>query len=95
VVAAAVKAKCRHITTFNLGDFPETVLAAHGIEAIHPDALLTALIGIDQATVLDAIDDLLSQLKNPPIPFARFISGLRAQGLSAFSEALVSARATR
>ena len=95
VVAAAVKAKCGRITTFNLGDFPKTALAPHGIKAIHPDALLTALIGIDQASVLDAIDDLLFQLKNPPIPFARLIQGLKAQGLADFCKALETARGTR
>jgi hypothetical protein len=95
VAAAAIKAKCRLIATFNLSDFPAQALKTHDIEAIHPDALLTALIGLDQATVLASVDTLLSQLKNPPITFDRLMTGLRAQALNGFCTAIEGARRTR
>ena len=95
VAAAAIKAKCQHIVTCNLGDFPDSALAKHGVQAIHPDVLLTALMIIDTPRVLTAIDDLIADLKKPPIPLDDILEGLRAQGLTQFCAALQAAMPTQ
>ena len=95
VVAAAIKAKCQHIVTCNLGDFPDKALVKHGVGAIHPDAQLTALMTIDTPSELAAIDNLIADLKKPPIPFDDFIEGLRTQALTGFCVALQAAKRTR
>ena len=43
VLATAITGGAEAIITLNLRDFPRSELAAHGVEAIHPDAALYAL----------------------------------------------------
>ncbi|MEL6217831.1 MAG: PIN domain-containing protein [Pseudomonadota bacterium] len=43
VLAAAAEARANLLLTLNLRDFPRRTLAAHGIEARHPDSLLWEL----------------------------------------------------
>ena len=51
VLATAITARADKIVTLNLRDFPRAELSAHGIAAIHPDALLYAL-WIEQPRIL-------------------------------------------
>ncbi|MGC4805089.1 PIN domain-containing protein [Micromonospora sp. DT233] len=54
VLAAAVAADAEAIVTANLRDFPEDALAPYGIEALHPDDFLCAL--------LDAVPDQVVEI---------------------------------
>jgi hypothetical protein len=54
VLATAIAAGAARIVTLNLRDFPKRELAAQGIEAVHPDALLYDL-WLDRPNVIDAL----------------------------------------
>lgn len=43
VLAAAIQSRADFIVTFNLKDFPTSVLANYGVEAIHPDEFILDL----------------------------------------------------
>ena len=47
VLAAAIKAKASFIVTFNIRDFPPTVLDAHQIQTITPDEFVMRLLDED------------------------------------------------
>ena len=44
VLAATIQAKAKYIVTFNLTDFPESVLLPYQVEAISPDNLIWSII---------------------------------------------------
>jgi predicted nucleic acid-binding protein len=66
VVAAAIKGRADAIVTFNLGDFPATVLAPFNIEAIHPDDFITHQFDLNEAAVIRAATAICRRLRNPP-----------------------------
>lgn len=65
VLAAAIMCSAGTIATFNLGDFPESELAPHGITAQHPDEFIEHAIGIDAAAVIAAVRDHRASLAHP------------------------------
>jgi len=50
VLVAAISAEAELIVTFNLKDFPTSILSHRGIEAIHPDDFILGLIEEDRDT---------------------------------------------
>ncbi|MDQ3062390.1 MAG: PIN domain-containing protein [Acidobacteriota bacterium] len=82
VLAAAIHAEAEFIVTFNLRDFPATVLAPAGVEAIHPDAFLELLLERDAEKVLLAAERQRQSLKNPPKSPDEFYQTLEMQGLN-------------
>jgi hypothetical protein len=66
VLAAAILSHAGTIVTYNLKDFPDEVLAPHGITAQHPDAFIEHAFGIDPSTVIMAVRNHRTSLKNPP-----------------------------
>lgn len=81
VLAAAIHARCDAIVTFNLKDFPSTVLSQHNIEAIHPDDFLFHQFGLNQAGVISAANAIRTRLKNPPVSAEIYLATLREQSL--------------
>ena len=67
VLAAAISAEAELIVTFNLKDFPPSLLAPRGIEAIHPDDFILGLTEEDKITAFDAFEKQVARLKNPPL----------------------------
>ena len=47
ILAAAIQGGAQAIVTYNLSDFPESQLAKHHIEALHPDEFLMGLVDLD------------------------------------------------
>ncbi len=66
VLAAAIKARVDVIVTFNLKDFPAEYLKKYDIEAQHPDEFIANFIGLDKAKSLEALQNQVRSLKNPP-----------------------------
>jgi len=83
VLAAAIIAEARIIVTFNLKDFPASILARYGIMAQHPDVFISDLVDRYPQQVLQAVETILSRLKNPPQTFDNHLETLANQGLLA------------
>jgi len=81
VLAAALQAGAEYIVTFNLKDFPEGELGSHGVEAVHPDALATGLIGRATGEVFDVGARHRASLRKPPLSREEYLQVLQATGL--------------
>lgn len=57
VFAAAILCHAGTIVTFNVKDFPDALLAPHGIKAQHPDSFIEHAFGIDETAVIVAVRD--------------------------------------
>jgi hypothetical protein len=66
VLAAAIRCQASVIVTYNLKDFPASVLTSYGIDAQHPDEFICHLYDLDPAAVCGAVRQQRQALKNPP-----------------------------
>ncbi len=66
VLAAAIEANASLIVTFNLKDFPDTVLGTYGVQAVHPDRFLVGLYDEEQEPFLQGLAQHRASLRNPP-----------------------------
>lgn len=85
VVAAAIHSRADLIVTYNLRDFPADILSDHGIEAIHPDALLSDLFDVATASVLTTVKRQRNALRNPARTAEELIATFENQGLTQFA----------
>ena len=83
VLAAAVACGAQAIVTFNLADFPASVLAPFGMEAKHPDAFVLDAISLEPALLLTIIEQQRAALRRPPVTQKELFAILRARGLVA------------
>lgn len=81
VLAAAIRSSAKIIVTYNLKDFPTSILETYGIVAQHPDKFLNQLIDLSPNTVCEAIKRLRVSLKNPPIDANNYLKVLEKQSL--------------
>jgi len=88
VVAAGIEAGADAIITWNLGDFPTTVIKGYGIEVRTPDQLVCALLEASATDVLAAMRQHRESLKNPPKSPAEYLETLALQGLKQSVERL-------
>lgn len=93
VLAAAIHARADTIVTFNLKDFPAAVLAAHGIEAQHPDDFVCQLHELAPAAVYAAVRQQREALQHPPKSAQELLDTLRSLGLVRTVAALEPLRA--
>jgi len=66
VLAAAIKGQAQHICTFNLKDFPSSVLANWDIEAVHPQAYLLTLYELGPELVTSRIHAIAEKRDKSP-----------------------------
>ena len=76
VLAAAIHGGAGLIITFNLSDFPASVLDQFQIEAIHPDEFVSRLWDEHPDSVLEAVRLQRAGLRNPPKTAAEYIATL-------------------
>lgn len=81
VLAAALHSGASVIVTFNLGDFPATVLKPHGLKAQHPDAFMAGLYAENSDVVCLAARRQRQLLLKPPKTVEEYLATLEAQGL--------------
>jgi predicted nucleic acid-binding protein len=66
VLAAAIAGSADVIVTFNLKDFPASILAQYDIEAQHPDDFVSDLLDLNPHAVRAAAEKCRQRLRNPP-----------------------------
>src|SRR3954453_9811762 len=81
VLAAAIHGGAGAIVTFNLGDFPQSVLGSFGIEAVHPDEFVVRLWDESPERVLEAVRRQRAGLKRPPKTVDEYLATLERCGL--------------
>jgi len=81
VLAAAIKCNASVIVTFNVKDFPKSVLGVFDIEPSHPDDFIADLWDLDKAAVLEAAQRQRISLKNPPHSVQQYLDRLLQQKL--------------
>lgn len=84
VLAAAIQAHANVIVTYNLRDFPQSILSQHNMEALHPDDFLCELFDATTASVLAAVKRQREGLRNPPKKVEELLAILENQGLTHF-----------
>ncbi|MBO7675887.1 MAG: PIN domain-containing protein [Atopobiaceae bacterium] len=90
VLAAAVESGCDAVVTYNLRDFPQDVLATHGVEALHPDELLMRMVETDSVAMRATMRELVRSKSHPPRTMSEEVAGLRRNRLERFSDWLAS-----
>ena len=90
VLAAAIHGAADCIVTFNLKDFPSSVLAGYEIEAVHPDDFIVRLLDSSPESVCSAVRSQRALLKSPPKTVAEHLVTLAAVGLTQSAERLQS-----
>lgn len=88
VLAAAIAGRVDCIVTANLRDFPTGVLAAHGVEVIHPDDFLVYQLDLEPYTALAAFKGMRQRLRNPALSPEQFAAALERHLLAATAQRL-------
>lgn len=81
VLAAAIRCGAAVIVTYNTKDFPSSVLAGYGIEALHPDDFLLYQIDLAPGAVAAAVKRHRASLRNPPRSVDEYLDTLECQQL--------------
>jgi predicted nucleic acid-binding protein len=81
VLAAAIHAGADAIVTFNLRDFPPTVMQQFNLEVLHPDDFIQFQYDFSNADVIIAARRCRERLKNPPKNVAEYLDTLAQQRL--------------
>jgi predicted nucleic acid-binding protein len=93
VLAAAIRGRCDVIVTYNLADFPSETLAAHDIEAQHPDEFIGHLYNLRPEAVCEAAKHCRARLKKPPMSAEDYVLCLAGQKLPETARFLHTSRA--
>ena len=76
VLAAAIAAKATHLVTANVKDFPAPEMERFGVELVHPEELLLAIMTQDVERTRDAVDDDAARRFNPPMSRRELLASL-------------------
>jgi hypothetical protein len=88
VLAAALACVADIIVTFNLDDFPATVLRPFGIQAVQPDQLVLSLQ--DSGALVATAAAHRGSLRRPPFSPEEYLDALRRNQLPATAAALAT-----
>lgn len=81
VLAAAIRGRVERIVTFNVRDFPDTILGRYRLQAQHPDRFIGELIGRAPHLVVAAARRQRSNLRRPAVEAEAFVARLGELGL--------------
>ena len=88
VLAAALASEAETILTMNLRDFPASVLAPHGIVAVHPDEFFCGLHDADPELLRASTEAAHANLSRSAPSLAAYLDVLDRQGLPQFTRRL-------
>jgi len=86
VVAAAIRGRADVIVTFNLKDFPASILSHYSIDVQHPDVFLRHLLDLDGGLICATIRQQRLDLRKPPKPAEEMLDTFGEQGLHGLSD---------
>lgn len=81
VLATAIEWEADAIVTWNLADFPKSVLGSHCVEVWTPDNLVMNLLAENQDLVIQIMREHRASLKNPPKSADDYLDTLAQQRL--------------
>ena len=81
VLAVAIHARAECIITFNLDDFPKSVLQHHEIEVVPPDEFVLRLIRKVPVLVIQIAKNHRLSLSHPPLSVNEYLAMLEKQRL--------------
>jgi hypothetical protein len=81
ILAAAIHAGAHLIITFNVKDFPRSILSAYGTETCPPDTFIARLLEDHPVEVVAALGKMRRRLINPAYSVEEFLEILRRQHL--------------
>jgi predicted nucleic acid-binding protein len=81
VLAAAIACKADAILTFNLKDFPSSILDQYGIQVVHPDDFICQQLKLLPQLVLNTFKKIRQKLKNPSFTPEQLAQSYRNSGL--------------
>jgi predicted nucleic acid-binding protein len=90
VLAAAIECGADVIVTANVDDFPQANLKQFGIDAMHPDKFVLALLQEEPELVLQALREQRAAYSDPALSAEEFIAALEKCGLKEMGKALRS-----
>lgn len=82
--AAAVAAGVDAIVTWNAGDFPIEVLAAHGVRVVDPDTYLVELLEQVPIEVVATVERIAAEKRRPPMTTRQLLARLSRAGVPNF-----------
>lgn len=82
VLAAAIASKASKIVTWNLKDFPVSILKGFGIVAENPDRFLEGLLQENPNAVITVFRDMRKRLRKPPMDVSAFFDALENNKLT-------------
>lgn len=85
ILASAIQSDSKTILTFNLKDFPSTILRAYGIKAAHPDDWLIALHQSKSIEVKSSTEKCRARLLAPELSQKEYKAELKRAGLPRLS----------
>lgn len=88
VVAAAIEANASHILTWNLRDFPVTVLKVYGLVRATPDAFLADLYDEAPDLIVGSLANARRNLSKSGVSVQGFLALLKAQRLTGIEKRL-------
>jgi predicted nucleic acid-binding protein len=88
VLSSAIISKSNYIVTWNIKDFPKSILHQFSIAAIKPDKFIDVLIKNDKEKVNTAFTNQIYSLKNPKISKDQLIQILKKNGLKKIDKQL-------
>jgi predicted nucleic acid-binding protein len=88
VLAAAIRSKASLIVTFNLADFPASILSQHHVHAIHPDDFAEQLFQSSPVLVIEACTVHRASLFKPAKSTEEYFATLEKAGLPSFVSVL-------
>jgi hypothetical protein len=80
VLAAAIRCGAQGIVTYNLGDFPDHLLARWDVEPKHPDEFVMESIDIAPGVVVRCLTQQADSLRNPPRRIEDVLAALEQPG---------------
>ena len=81
VIGTAIVAKADAIVTRNLEHFPDCVLEAYRLQAIHPDDFLVNQWDLESKAMLEVAQSCHRKLKRNPPAWVEWLERLRKQGV--------------